>query len=826
MGAAFTADGRYAHVVSQAPWVTVIDAAILQEVASIPIGMFPTTQGSDFVTPMLLVPDAGPVSIWDDGVFSALGFGAFVPIHGGELSITQDVTTTRHLSILSSDGFVDTGDSTLTLLGDIVGDGILVKDGTGTLRLEGTSTHVGTEIDEGEVVVNGTHAGPMLVVEGVVTGRGTIEDLWVFDGTVAPGEGIGMLHASNVALSWGSTLLIQIAGTAAGTGYDRLDVSTGLCLDEPTLQLDVDPAFVPVAGTTFMIATNACGNFLDLPQGTEFTAGGRAFRIDYEGGDGNDVVLTALGSAPTITTGPPLRITESGEMQAVLTITDPDGDVTACSATSSDTGIVENGTGVGAEAGPSAGVWLVRAVPKIGAVGDLTITASCVDAVGHASNVVSIPLSVVPTTYYLAEGASGSFFRTNVAVLNPNPGLAYVLGSFWREGDAFENDVIYIMEPLSRLTLQPQFLAGFESAAFSTRVMSIGATPLAVDRTMTWGDGGYGAHAERATPGPAMQAWFAEGSQGYFSTFLLLNNPHPTANAARVTYFREQGAPVVRDYVLPARARTTIFIGADPELVDAAFGMHVAFSAPAIAERVMYFGTTPFWEGGHASAGSTSLSTSWFMAEGATGDYFSTFILVANPNSSPADVTLTYFPSTGVPVTRTVTIPAGQRLTRNIAMEDPSLANAAVATRVTSTLPVVAERSQYWGADHWIEGHNSAGVIASSLRWAFADGRVGGADAAQTYVLLANTGATAATVTATFVRDSGAAIVKTFTVPPTSRFNVAVSGPDSQVPELAGESFGAVLESTEPIVVERSVYSNATGVVWAAGTNSTATPLP
>ena len=68
--------------------------------------------------------------------------------------------------------------------------------------------------------------------------------------------------------------------------------------------------------------------------------------------------------------------------------------------------------------------------------------------------------------------------------------------------------------------------------------------------------------------------------------------------------------------------------------------MHVAFSAPAIAERVMYFGTTPFWEGGHASAGSTSLSTSWFMAEGATGNYFSTFILVANPNGSPADVTL------------------------------------------------------------------------------------------------------------------------------------------------------------------------------------------
>ena len=138
LGAAFTADGRYAYVLTGG-LVTVIDTAILQPVASIMPGFFATSQGSQFVTPMLLVPDAGPVSIWDDSVFSALGFAAFVPIDGGELILTQDVTTTRHLSILSGDAFIDTGDSTLTLLGDVVGDGILVKDGTGTLRIEGTS---------------------------------------------------------------------------------------------------------------------------------------------------------------------------------------------------------------------------------------------------------------------------------------------------------------------------------------------------------------------------------------------------------------------------------------------------------------------------------------------------------------------------------------------------------------------------------------------------------------------------------------------------------------------------------------------------------------
>jgi hypothetical protein len=40
------------------------------------------------------------------------------------------------------------------------------------------------------------------------------------------------------------------------------------------------------------------------------------------------------------------------------------------------------------------------------------------------------------------------------------------------------------------------------------------------------------------------------------------------------------------------------------------------------------------------------------------------------------------------------------------------------------------------------------------------------------------------------------------------------------------EAFGALIESTQPIFVERSVYSDAGGVTWAAGTNATATRLP
>jgi hypothetical protein len=241
----------------------------------------------------------------------------------------------------------------------------------------------------------------------------------------------------------------------------------------------------------------------------------------------------------------------------------------------------------------------------------------------------------------------------------------------------------------------------------------------------------------------------------------------------------------------------------------------------------MYFGASPLWSGGHASAGATGPSTHWLLAEGATGSYFTTFVLIANPNDTPADLTLTYLPLSGSPVSTTKTLDARQRMTVNIAEEDPSLASAAVSTDVQSTVPVVVERAQYWPQPAWHEAHNSFGVTSTATTWGLAEGRIGGPRAEQTYILLANTGTQPSDVTITFLRENGAMpVVKTFTVQATSRFNVAIAGANSDVPELVDESFGARIDATQPIVVERSVYSNANGVTWAAGTNATATPLP
>jgi hypothetical protein len=217
----------------------------------------------------------------------------------------------------------------------------------------------------------------------------------------------------------------------------------------------------------------------------------------------------------------------------------------------------------------------------------------------------------------------------------------------------------------------------------------------------------------------------------------------------------------------------------------------------------------------------------WFLAEGATGGFFTTFVLLSNPQSTPAHVTLQYLLDTGETVTVPKTIAANARLTTNIEAEDDvRLHNAAVSTVVTSDVPVIAERSMYWpgAAVPWGEGHNSFGVTDAGTKWGLAEGRTGGPLKFHAYILLANPQTTDANVTVTFLREAGTPVTQTYTVPKTSRFNIDVNG----IAGLQEASFGALIEVTNgvPIVVERSLYWDSNGFTFSGGTNATGIRLP
>jgi hypothetical protein len=442
--------------------------------------------------------------------------------------------------------------------------------------------------------------------------------------------------------------------------------------------------------------------------------------------------------------------------------------------------------------------------------------------VGH--QLVAVPPQ--PSRAILAEGATGTFFSTDVAILNPSVDPVPVTVRYFREGQA-ELSQQRTLPARSRTTIHLDDVPGLEGTSVSTQVDGPVGAPLVVERLMSWDATGYGGHLGSAVDAPRRQWYFAEGAQGFFSTFFLIANSGTEEATVKMTFLVEQGAGVGHTMTVPPGSRRTFYAGDLPGLVNRSFATVIESDLPVVAERAMYFGDSPFWFGGHGSAGVHKPAYEWYHAEGATGSLFDTYILLANPHYFDTPVTLTFVTDSGVTVTRQKTVKANSRLTVNIEDEAPELANVNVSTRVVSAFyPIIAERAMYWGTTGtgWREAHNSFGVTASGLKWGLAEGRSGGDRGYQTYVLVSNTTADPADLKVTFLREDGTAVEKTYTAEAGARLNIAASG----LTELVNSNFATIVESLNgvPINVESAIYWNSGGVIWEAGGNTVATPIP
>ncbi len=443
---------------------------------------------------------------------------------------------------------------------------------------------------------------------------------------------------------------------------------------------------------------------------------------------------------------------------------------------------------------------------------------------------------------YLAEGATGPFFDTRLAIANPSNSPALVLTRFQRSDGTTIRDY-RVVPARTRTTIDVETIQGLADAAFSTLVEA--DVQVVADRTMVWDQEGYGSHAERGILTRTATEWyFAEGAtHSNFNLFYLIQNPTDTPANVEVTYLLPApAAPLVKTYVVQPQSRFDIWVDneavVDPKLAtlgaaDISVVMRSKNGVPIIAERAMYLDQPGRPLGaGHESAGVTAPATQWFLAEGATGPYFDLFVLIANPNPQAAVVDVNFLLPNGTVVPKTYDVAGNSRFNIWVDYEDAALANTAVSTTVTSSngVPIVVERAMWWpGPDPsaWQEAHNSPGETVTGTRWAMAEGEDGGARDVETYVLVANTSPYAGQVRATVLFEDGSAPVQqTFTVAANSRFNIA---PYAHFPESRGKRFGMIVESIggQPIqiVVERAMYSDAQGVNWAAGTNALATRL-
>ena len=183
---------------------------------------------------------------------------------------------------------------------------------------------------------------------------------------------------------------------------------------------------------------------------------------------------------------------------------------------------------------------------------------------------------------------------------------------------------------------------------------------VVVERTMSFGDG-WGGHTGKALKAPARQWFLAEGAaNAFFQTFILLTATGNVAPKVTVDFLLEDGQVVSVPSDFPAApGRLTIWAneicapgtagnGCARVLAGKAFSTRITSDQPITVERAMYFnrgGRT--FEGGHASAAVTAPATRWFVAEGATGPNFDTYLLVANPGSVDTVATVRYLTPEG-----------------------------------------------------------------------------------------------------------------------------------------------------------------------------------
>jgi hypothetical protein len=424
---------------------------------------------------------------------------------------------------------------------------------------------------------------------------------------------------------------------------------------------------------------------------------------------------------------------------------------------------------------------------------------------------------------YLPEGSSGTWFHTQYSLANPHDVEASFAVRLVTTADQGDAGVVQRLAPRSQVLVDfPPLVDG----AFAAVVES--DRPLVVDRTMTWDAAGFGSSAEAGTVAPSTTWYFAEGATGGgFDVFYLLFNPAAVAATVEITYLRPYPAPpLVTRIVLPAQSRTTIHVDeAHPDLAGTDVAARLVSDQPIVAERSMYLTTGGVaFAAGHAAAGAPAPALRWYLAEGATGPFFDTFVLAMNPGPVDAQLRVTYVLPEGAPLVREYGLSHESRLTIPLDDQDPRLSNTPVSTIVESTngVPVVVERAMWWPSGNWYEGHATGAATAAATRWAVARVEVGGSAQAETYVLILNTTASPARVHVSVLSRPWARDVD---LPPFSRVSVPMS---RAFPEIANNGpLGILVESDgAEIVVERAIYTNGGGVVWAAGSVVMGTRLP
>src|SRR6185369_5615701 len=162
---------------------------------------------------------------------------------------------------------------------------------------------------------------------------------------------------------------------------------------------------------------------------------------------------------------------------------------------------------------------------------------------------VPVAVHAAPTRWILAEGAANDFFTEDILIANPNAAAVNVQITLLPQDDSGQPGTPIVVpafpvQATSRYTFHVNDVPNLTSGSLSAVVECTNCTGeqgIVVERTMTWSDTRKrGGHNSQGVLAPATNWYLAEGTTGFFQTFILIANPDPTQTAnVEVTYLRE-----------------------------------------------------------------------------------------------------------------------------------------------------------------------------------------------------------------------------------------------------------------------------------------------
>ncbi len=238
------------------------------------------------------------------------GDATFKTTGSNTLTIGDEEST---LDLGSHDLTIDASGGTISILGEVAGSGKLIKSGDGSLKLLATpgSGYSGSiDLSEGVLSIDETFGAANVTINGgTLKGSGSVGEITMTSGTIAPGNSPGCLNSSDMSLSGGS-YDVELGGTSVtNCEYDNMVVTGAVDLgSDTTLNLSLVSGYAPSKDDTYSIILNddtdaISGAFKGLDEGEKFTLGSYTYQISYKGGDGNDITVKVTGTPSAPDTG-------------------------------------------------------------------------------------------------------------------------------------------------------------------------------------------------------------------------------------------------------------------------------------------------------------------------------------------------------------------------------------------------------------------------------------------------------------------------------------------------------------------------------------------